>query len=738
MRAALPCVALASLAACAAAVAAAPATAHAAIAFAPCEPAGYECGALPVPLDRGGANGPAETVTLQAKRVRAASNPTATAVVALAGGPGQAALPLTTDFAEVMAPALAARDLLVFDQRGTGRSGRLRCCGARVGLVLAGERGPRCAQQLGPRRAFYTTADSVADLEDLRREAGYERLVLLGVSYGTKVALDYAAAHPDRVESLVLDSIVPPEGWDALLRPTLEAVPRVLRALCDGGACRGITGDPVRDLRALVRRVDRRSVSGPLPNPSGRRVRVRITPLALFDVLIAGDENPTLRADLPGAVRSALAGDLRPLVRLRARAAGVSGIAARAGCSAPAATRRATRCTRPRCARSRASRGAARPAPSGARDRRWPRRGGSGGPGSARSPATSRCSAAPSARAWAGRTPRRRPLPRARCPRCRRSLLDGADDLRTPLESARAVAGRIPGAAVVAVPFTGHSTLGSDPGTCARGAVAAFFAGQPQPACTTERLLQPSPVAPTRLGRVPGRTRTARTLEALRATVRDVARQFTGDAVAAGRAPSPGARVAGLRSGVAVWRASGVRLAARAVRARGGRVGLPAPRRERERRVHHRRRGRGPRARDDRARRARHRAPRRTAREHELRVGCRGGRRDRATASRPRGLAGRAARAPAPLAASRDPADRAAGARRHHGRHGQRPRPRDLALPPPAPRQPGRLAAVGRGGAAPRARGGPPAAGLDRLLGLPLVPRHGARDLRGPDASPRS
>ena len=99
----------------------------------------------------------------------------------------------------------------------------------------------------------------------------------------------------------------------------------MLRALCDDGACRGITGDPVRDLRALVRRVDRRSVSGPLPNPSGRRVRVRITPLALFDVLIAGDENPTLRADLPGAVRSALAGDLRPLVRLRARAAGVSG-----------------------------------------------------------------------------------------------------------------------------------------------------------------------------------------------------------------------------------------------------------------------------------------------------------------------------------------------------------------------------------------------------------------------------
>jgi pimeloyl-ACP methyl ester carboxylesterase len=153
---------VAALAACAAAVAAAPATASAAIAFAPCAPAGYECGALSVALDRSGSRG--GTVTLQAKRVPAASNPTATAVVALAGGPGQAALPLATDFAEVMAPALAARDLLVFDQRGTGRSGRLRCAALESRSSSRADAVRRCARQLGPRRAFYRTADSVADL----------------------------------------------------------------------------------------------------------------------------------------------------------------------------------------------------------------------------------------------------------------------------------------------------------------------------------------------------------------------------------------------------------------------------------------------------------------------------------------------------------------------------------------------------------------------------------------------
>ena len=60
------------------------------------------------------------------------------------------------------------------------------------------------------------------------------------------------------------------------------------------------------------------------------------------------------------------------------------------------------------------------------------------------------------------------------------------------------------------------------------------------------------------------------------------------------------------------------------------------------------------------------------------------------------------------------------------------PRRRDLALPAPAQGQPGRLAAVGRAGARGGARARRAAARLDRLLGLPLVPRDGARVVRGP------
>ena len=56
---------------------------------------------------------------------------------------------------------------------------------------------------------------------------------------------------------------------------------------------------------------------------------------------------------------------------------------------------------------------------------------------------------------------------------------------------------------------------------------------------------------------------------------------------------------------------------------------------------------------------------------------------------------------------------------------------RDQPLPAPARRQPGRLVPVGRGGARPRARRGPADPALDRLRRLPLVPRDGARVVRG-------
>src|SRR5690349_17435027 len=300
-----------------------PAAAEAAIGWTPCPQADaptLQCGALPVALDPSGAQPGA--ISLNVRRVPATTAPSDSAVLALAGGPGQAAAPLAATFAQLLAPARATRDLLVFDQRGTGGSGALNCPAlstpsARESLLDAGA---RCAGQLGPQRGLYTTAQSVADIEALREQAGYARLTIFGVSYGTKVALAYAAAHPDRVERLVLDSVVTPEGPDVLERSTFAAIPRVLGELCANNACRGITANPTATLAALVRRLEKRRLRGRWVDDGGRRHPISITRQDLLTMLLKGDTNPAMRAEVPAALGALRHGDSGPLARLVAHA----------------------------------------------------------------------------------------------------------------------------------------------------------------------------------------------------------------------------------------------------------------------------------------------------------------------------------------------------------------------------------------------------------------------------------
>ena len=175
-------------------------------------PEGPQCARLRVPLDRAGAV--PGTVDLRVARVARTQRPRG-ALMYLSGGPGGAGV---SEMASVLLdmPGLARRYTVYgFDQRGTGRSGLLRCPAierdARLRSTAAAE---QCARRLGTRRGYYTTADSVADMEAIRAALGVERMTLFGISYGTTLALAYARAHPDRVERMVLDSVADPDDAD--------------------------------------------------------------------------------------------------------------------------------------------------------------------------------------------------------------------------------------------------------------------------------------------------------------------------------------------------------------------------------------------------------------------------------------------------------------------------------------------------------------------------------------------
>ena len=443
------------------------------------------CGRVAVPLDRSGAL--PGTIALRVKtRPPTSGGPAGGTVLALAGGPGQAAVPLLDTFAGVLRPVLRTRRLVTFDQRGTGGSGRLRCAALAGRGTLVSAIG-RCASELGPRRTGYITAASVADVEAVRSALGVDKLILYAASYGTKVALLYAATYPEHVDRLVLDSIVPPDGIDPFQRSTLASIPRVLHSVCNAG-CR-FTRDPGGDLAALARRLARGRMRGTVLDGAGRAHRASVSEPQLLGLLLDGDFDRYLRAALPAAVRGALAGDPAPLLRLMAH----SGGARLSAGSDSDAVYAATTCQDGFVP--------------------WP----AGTPLERRRAAVDAAAAAIAARAFAPfdratvralgsadlcrawpESPIVQPLPPL--PATPTLILSGDDDLRTPRLDAEALARRLPGAVLLEVPDAGHGVLFSDPSSCARNALTAFVGGSVAGDCRHhEALAPPLPLAPRRL-----------------------------------------------------------------------------------------------------------------------------------------------------------------------------------------------------------------------------------------------
>jgi pimeloyl-ACP methyl ester carboxylesterase len=483
------------------------------------------------------------------------------AVVALAGGPGQAALPLGEFIAKAIAPALGSRDLLVFDQRGTGTSDPLSCPAFELPSVAPiGQIYEECASQLGPARGAFTTAESVQDIEALRVAGGYEKLVLYGTSYGTKVALEYAERYPQNVQALVLDSVVPSDGWEPLHIASFQAVAGIMQELCAAQACVGVTANPLGDLATLAAQLARRPLRGSVYDGAGRRHNATLGEADLFDILEAGDLNPALRALLPAAVRSALDHYPEPLLRLKALAEGlIPSVPIENRTGEPSAEVDETLFATTICEES--------PFP-------WSRTASAATklseanaflhaqPASVFYPFAAETaledSVLPSCAHWPDASPP--PPAPSPLPNVPTLILSGEQDLRTPTSNARAVAAQIPDAQLLVVPFTGHSVLGSDLSDCSALAVKDFFAGGAgggpiQPCQDTPNQFAPTPLTPTRLeyirppSTLPGRP--GKTVVAVLDTLVDLNRQVVAATLQADAQLPSGSSFGGLRGGFA-------------------------------------------------------------------------------------------------------------------------------------------------------------------------------------------
>jgi pimeloyl-ACP methyl ester carboxylesterase len=535
-----------------------------AIAFGACAHApGFSCATLEVPVLR--SEPQLGEVTLHLERLLGGQTPSKDAVLALAGGPGQPALPLAGYFAQAMTPALGQRDLIVFDQRGTGESDPLDCPALHGDAGTLGQLVEQCAQQIGAARSGYSTAESVQDIDAIRQALGYEKLVLYGTSYGTKVALQYAQTFPTHVESLVLDSVVQPAGVDPLDLATLKALRPVLSELCSQHACHGITPDPLGDIARLASRLRRRPLAGFVYDGSGRRHAATLDEEQMFEILLSGDLNPALRAMTPAAVRSALRGDSAPLLRLHLLSEGlVPNLPGHPPVPDLALETDTTLLIDTTCEdtaypwnRSSSPQGRLREAFSAFQAQ----------PASAFYPFDAVTAATAGLLGGCAYWPYDSPAPGVPgpLPDVPTLIVSGAQDLRTPTSGARELAAAIPQAKLLVVPYTGHSVLGSDFSGCAKVAVEAFFEGaQVLPCGPIPDLFSPTPPIPTSLRGLPGVAgmplHVARTLRAVLDTMVDLDRQVIVATLQAEQRLPSGSSFGGLAGGYARLTTTALRL----------------------------------------------------------------------------------------------------------------------------------------------------------------------------------
>jgi len=279
------------------------------------------CALLPVAEDPGHPAG--ALIDLSVAVIPALSRRSSAApLFLLAGGPGQAATDLYVSYAGAFARVNRNHDIVLVDQRGTGRSARL-ACSYPEDWQESGEAIPAlrqatlaCLSKFGDRVRYYTSSVAVRDLEQVRRALGYREIDLYAGSYGTRVAELYMRRYPKSTHAVILDGVTYPQQaigpdtpWDG------ERALSLILARCRASAdCAAAYPDLTQNLNDLRRRFGPEKTALTLSDPSsGGALEIEFNHSVLSAALRFLSYNATEASLLPTLIHQAARGDLAPL-----------------------------------------------------------------------------------------------------------------------------------------------------------------------------------------------------------------------------------------------------------------------------------------------------------------------------------------------------------------------------------------------------------------------------------------
>lgn len=208
----------------------------------------FDCYLVNVPVDYNNPQG--EELQLQVAKLTARVPVPKGTILLVDGGPGAAGVGRLTatnkagvlvaneGFPSFISPdTLKYFDVVAFDTRGSGNTW-IDCpklqteVGSSDTAIATAGAVEQCANLMGDKRNFYSTAETVHDLERISRALNIEKFIPWGVSYGSYVSEQFSLAYPAKVQALILDSIVPQTGYEPLSPDTFSAVPKVVSHVC--------------------------------------------------------------------------------------------------------------------------------------------------------------------------------------------------------------------------------------------------------------------------------------------------------------------------------------------------------------------------------------------------------------------------------------------------------------------------------------------------------------------------
>jgi len=280
------------------------------------------CGELAVPEDPSTPDG--DEIEIFVARIPAQSaEPRRDPLVLIAGGPGQSTVDFYLQSGSAFEQARRDRDIVLVDQRGTGRSATGFNCSA-PDDVYADDRPETlmrlvedCLARLEHDPRFYTTSVAVQDLERVRAALGIEQWNLYGISYGTRVAQHYLRRYPERVRSIVLDGVVPAPlalGPD-IAHEAQRALGQIFARCAADIGCADAFTNLAEDFAALLERLDTAAAAeatdAPPLKPAELRTAVRLMSYAAPTVALL----PVMLEEAYDGNYSPLSGQAKTLLR---------------------------------------------------------------------------------------------------------------------------------------------------------------------------------------------------------------------------------------------------------------------------------------------------------------------------------------------------------------------------------------------------------------------------------------